>query len=206
MQVDQSLPHFTSSAHTLESFLKNVTTNTKFTVLHINIRSLNAHFDDLLSFLTSLNFCFPLICLSETWLSQNVPLSTLQIPSYKLICQNRQVGKGGGVAIYVHDNLPFTILNNINFHINHSESIFIEFCINGMKYIGGTIYRKPGTPISEFLVSLENCLNFLSLKNKKSIILGDFNIDYSATDTTQSSYVSLLESYIFVNVFQHRLE
>ena len=41
--------------------------HSKFSVFHLNIRSLNKHHYDLLLFLSPLNFEFDCICLSEIW-------------------------------------------------------------------------------------------------------------------------------------------
>ena len=44
------------------------TNNKDFSILHLNIRSLQKHFDDFKDFLWHLNFTFIIICLSETLL------------------------------------------------------------------------------------------------------------------------------------------
>ena len=39
----------------------------KFSILNINIRSMNKNFDSLKSMLHNLNFSFKIICITETW-------------------------------------------------------------------------------------------------------------------------------------------
>ena len=51
-----------------------------FSVAHINIRSLVAHFTDIIDLLSSLNF--DVLTVSETWLSDAIPSSSLTIPGY----------------------------------------------------------------------------------------------------------------------------
>ena len=50
---------------TLLDYIQNAI-NKDFSILHLNIRSLQKHFDDFKSFLSPLNFTFKVICLSET--------------------------------------------------------------------------------------------------------------------------------------------
>ena len=43
-----------------------------FSLLHLNIRSLQKNFDKLIDFLATLDFEFKVACISETWCSENV--------------------------------------------------------------------------------------------------------------------------------------
>ena len=62
----------------------------EFTVLTLNIQSINAKFDNLypvINNLSSMGLYFGAICLQETWLSSDADVSLLHIPGYKLIHQ-----------------------------------------------------------------------------------------------------------------------
>ena len=53
---------------------------TSVSVLHLNIRSINKNFDNFQLFLSSLNYCFSIICFSETWCNdRNVDNSNYKI-------------------------------------------------------------------------------------------------------------------------------
>ena len=45
--------------------------NNSLSMLHINIRSLQKHFDSLFNLLMTLNVEFQVICITETWCSEN---------------------------------------------------------------------------------------------------------------------------------------
>ena len=66
--------------------------NTKLSILHLNIRSLNKHHDELVSLLSATGCNFDIIGISETWLNDRSYIDTLNIEGYKLFYENR-VGK-----------------------------------------------------------------------------------------------------------------
>ena len=66
---------------------------------HINIKSLPKHYDELEIYLSSLNFKFSFIALSETWLDE-YRQGLYELPNYKSINEFRKNKKGGGVFIY----------------------------------------------------------------------------------------------------------
>ena len=169
-----------------------------FSFLHLNIRSLAKHYDDLVSHLDILDCNFHFLGLSETWLNHNSDPSFYNLPLYQLITSNREIARGGGVALYVHNSLSFTRIDNIN--IMHCESIFVETVIDNKAIIVGVNYRKPNTPHLEFLHSLESCLDQLSASGKSCIILGDVNIDTSTDSAPAIQYNTLLNSYNFYQI------
>ena len=76
-----------------------------FSIIHINIRSINKNFEHFKSFYSKLGYMFDVICFTETWDDANVNLasnSNFQLPGYSIVSQARNNGlKGGGVALYV---------------------------------------------------------------------------------------------------------
>ena len=75
----------------IDSFSEGPTPHTKtFSFLSVNIQSMNAKFDKLLTLITYLNennFMFSAICIQESWLKQGQDISLFQIPGYNLINQ-----------------------------------------------------------------------------------------------------------------------
>ena len=56
----------------------------------------------------TLKFEFKVICITETWCSDNSMNHNLfKLPQYKSIHQVRRGGKGGGIAAFLHDSLTF---------------------------------------------------------------------------------------------------
>ena len=89
----------------LETLLKS--NPSKFTILSINIDSIQAKFDiafaPALKILELKNLYFQAICVQETHLDDNSDVSLIQIPGYKLIPQGKTCGRKGGLIIYVRD-------------------------------------------------------------------------------------------------------
>ena len=141
---------YTCVAHSVENFNEafSHSYNSAFSVLHLNIRSLNKNFEQLRLFCEdALTITFKVIALSETWKISNS--SYFNIPNYQLVTNCRQNGvQGGGVAMYVHDSLNFEVIGGIE--IPNTESLWIEFLLNSGKFSFGVLYRKPDTNIDDF--------------------------------------------------------
>ena len=169
-----------SNSFTIEEFNStcNNLSHQEFSLLHLNIRSLHKNFDSFETFLSTLNnFQFSLIGLTETWLHSNSP-PLFNIENYKLLRQDRTVGRGGGVAMYAHKNLNPKIRPDI--HIEGSEDLFVEITHDKHKNkIVGVIYRPPSSSFDTFLENLETCLQRLSNEHKDIYLMGDFNTDLS---------------------------
>ena len=103
-----------------------------FSLLRLNIRSLQRNFDKLTEFLDNLNFEFKVI--SKTWCSENVSCNSLhKIPNYNSIHQIRGNGKaGGGVAMFIRNTLIYNMkpdlsINNGNINTQYRQSAGIYF-------------------------------------------------------------------------------
>ena len=79
--------------------------NKDFSILHLNIRSLQKHFSDFKSFLLHLNFLSKVICLSKTWLHDPKHAASFTLIKYQVINLYRQNGRSeGGVCIFIHES------------------------------------------------------------------------------------------------------
>ena len=169
-----------------------------FSLLHINARSLQKNYDDLNILLSSLvSFKFSAIGITETWFHSNSP-PIFDIDEYDLIRADRNTGRGGGVAIYLHNKLKFR--KRPNLHIEGAEDIFIEIITeNDKNIIIGVVYRPPNHPIDTFLNDLDVSLHNISQENKYVYLMGDFNIDLlsSINQHTSSHFLNILSSFSF---------
>ena len=137
------------------------------TAVHINVRSLSQHFQDMCNFLDSSAFAFDVIGLSETWFTLNTDVNSFQIPGYTLISDNRTYSIGGGVALFVKSDFSFCIRNDLK--IDLIENIWIET----QDMIIGVIYKPPNFSNTEFLDKLEVTLRSIFLSRKKYVIMGE---------------------------------
>ena len=100
------------SSRNLNSFDKS-----SFSMLHLHIRSLQKNFDSLLNLL---KFEFKAMCITETWCSDNSMNHNLfELPQYKSIHQVRRTGKGGGIAVFLHESLTFNIRHDVS--VNNAD-------------------------------------------------------------------------------------
>ena len=158
-----------------------------FSVLHINARSMNKNFDSINLLLSSLhNYPFSIIAVTETWLHTNSP-PIFNIDNYELIRDDRKHGRGGGVALYVHESIKFKLRHDIK--VVGVENIFIEIINEKTKNtIVGVVYRPPNNIIDNFLVNLDQSLDKLSQENKSISLMGDFNIDILLSNLNNASH------------------
>ena len=102
-------------------------------MIHLNIASLQRHIDELRTFLTILEHPFQVICISETRLHDDKPLTNIQIDGYDFV-HTKTTTQCGGVGIYVKNGIEYEILDQLSItHHNVSESIFIELKNNKKK-------------------------------------------------------------------------
>ena len=170
------------------------TASDNFSLLHINARSLNKNFDSIELFLKTINqFPFSVIGITETWLNSNSP-QLFHLQNYELIRADRAHGKGGGVGIYVHDQLKFKRRHDL--HIDGTEDLFIEITNNkDRNIIIGTIYRPPNNGIDLFLHNFDEGLNRISQENKYIYLMGDYNIDLlTSIQPNNSRFINILQS------------
>ena len=152
-----------------------------FSLVHLNIRSLRKHYDDLQAFLSVINHSFSFICLSETWLSRSDE-NLYALAGYTSEHCSRDTYRAGGSAILIKSSVSYTRRQDISFTNLLCESIWLEFhhsvlSINNRNTIIASIYRSPSSSYSEFCSQLEKILNTLANENKNIIICGDININ-----------------------------
>ena len=81
-----------------------------FSVMHLNARSLVKNLDQLNLMLGSLKKSFSVIGISETWLT-DCTAELVNITGYSFISNHRKSKTGGGVGIYLHNDLQYKLRN-----------------------------------------------------------------------------------------------
>ena len=157
-----------------------------FSLLSINIQSIQSKFDSLISYLTYLqshDFEFDVICLQETWSSENHDTSLYQIPGYELISQGTKCSNHGGLAIYLSTMYSFKSLN-LDIASDLWEGLFIEITGDNLKrkITLGNVYRPPrfnnrNETIQKFTNEIKPVLDNIGKNNSDILITGDFNIN-----------------------------
>ena len=101
--------------------------NNNLTMLCSNVRSVTKNFESLKELLTESNVTFPIIGLVETWLKDK-PHDYYHLNGYNLELCNRQNKNGGGVCLYIDENISYNVRKDINGlnYLKYTECLFIE--------------------------------------------------------------------------------
>ena len=167
-----------------------------FSMLHLNIRSLQKNFDSLFNLLMTLKFEFRVICITETWCSDNSMNHNLfKLRQYKSIHQVRRTGKGGGIAVFFHESLTFNVRHDLSVSNADIEALCIEVINKKSKNILiNTQYRQPAGNFNEFEVYLNTLLAKSKTTDKICFLVRDLNfnlIDYQ-TNAKVRDFVNLI--------------
>ena len=108
-----------------DGFVKDITVSPvnegkPFSLCHVNVRSLQSNFNSLMSYLSTLEFGFSAVGVTETWL-HNSNCNLYNLPGYIFIETHRTLRSGGRVGIYLKDDMEFKIRKElvwICFHWN----------------------------------------------------------------------------------------
>ena len=157
-------------------------------MLSLNIQSITAKFDEFNDFLQSFEkFKFDVICLQELWRMHNPDI--FHIDGYhELIFKSRSLNtQGGGVGIYVNNQLKVTNLPDYSIFIDKIvETVFVEIELpSKKKIVVGSIYRPNSAYVNmsslqqleKFLETINSIICKISSTGKRVYLLGDFNID-----------------------------
>ena len=163
-------------------------------LMGINVQSLKAHHDQLIAELESYKNKPTIIAITETWLSKNANLKVIGIPEYQpVLSKPRKTKKPrGGVAFYISESVEFepiefeTEIESAIIRVKFGPGIYRIFCV---------IYRPQSHKMKQFLLELENLLNFLRSLKDDSMIFGDFNIDTIVESKETKDYENLLTAF-----------
>lgn len=163
-----------SNYFTVDEFTRNTNKEEKLSIIHFNCRSMYANFCNIKEYLQQLSHSFNIIAISETWFTDERGID-FEMEGYELTYVNRQK-PCGGVAIYVHKNLRYKIIESMTLAIdNILECVTIELFNNKKNTIVTCVYRTVGSDVEVFNNWLEK--TFSTIGNKSIFICGDFNID-----------------------------
>lgn len=91
------------------------TSKSSLNLFYANVRSIcsKGKFDELKCVIKSINCILHVILLTETWLKSPEEAERYQIPNYTHYYNIRTDSRGGGVSIYVHNNVNHSLNEEI---------------------------------------------------------------------------------------------
>ena len=176
----------------------------KLSVFHMNVRRIAKHRGEILAFLSTLEYDFDVITLTEVGDDANSYITDTFLENYIAFTEVPQLSKYGGATILVRKTLgQVTIRSDMQIKKQCEcekcaiENIWIQIQTEHDTYIIGCIYRHPNGNTSHFTTELEKTLESVP-HDTNCIITGDININLLNYEQEQSlNYLSLLLSNNF---------
>ena len=114
-----------------------------------------------------------IVIITKIKLDNTFPVSQLHIDGYSKPYRLDRNWNGGGIIIYVRENIPNRMLTKHNFPDN-IEAWFIELNFKKNKWLLGVMYHLPSQSDQYFFNTLDKTLDICS--NYENVLsIGDFN-------------------------------
>ena len=162
---------------------RNIDKANSLNIMHNNSRSIlkEGRIDEYDILLDYIKNPFHILAFTETWLrADNVYIVNFEgfDSSHVIRPVDDQFDfkeKGGGISIFIKENLQYKIREDLNVTLPYIETLFIELTFNNKIHIIGVIYRVPNTNVHIFNETLNGIIE--PIKNNYEIVLvGDFNV------------------------------
>lgn len=150
--------------------------NQNLRIAHINVRSLIAGFGEFVDIVLSEGF--DIIAVTETWLTPDILNNITSIPGFTFYRQDRGMGRGGGVGVYVSKKLNVQIIDDIDITPSaHLEHIWLKVKLKTKTLVLGNIYRPPSGNLNFFINQLDEILSQLVHTVEDIVCVGDMNVN-----------------------------
>ena len=164
--------------------------------LLINSRSIIGKIDELRA---RVNSDYPtIIAVTESWANINIQDKEIEIDGYSILRRDRLVSRGGGLLLYIKDNIRHEQLST------HSdiESIWCKLYSGKTEMRLGLYYRPPNSDGS-YLEKM--CCEIKSLCKNHTLVMGDFNMPGINWETFSSppEFTSFRDLCLDHYFFQH---
>ncbi|XP_050560500.1 uncharacterized protein LOC126912434 [Spodoptera frugiperda] len=151
-------------------------------------------FDELQCVIKAFPSSLHALVLTETWIKSDEEGKRFQIPGYTHYYNYRTDKRGGGVSIFIKNNLQHTLSEEICQNFNHYLWIRIE----NYSLDIGAVYRKPDqSNVKTFLDTYSQQLQ----TKKRGLVFGDFNFNLLNTERATNMYKEVVQEngYEFLN-------
>nr|CAH7727550.1 unnamed protein product [Callosobruchus chinensis] len=124
-----------------------------------------------------------------------VTSDVLYIEGYSLIRKDREVGRGGGVLIYIKDSLKYQAID-VSGNI---EQLFVKINCRDYNFVLGVAYKPPTVNYKYFINSLEVSFTIASTYSENILFLGDVNINFLSADSVATKYFNSMLTSLGLN-------
>ena len=143
----------------------------RIVLAHLNINSLRNKFD---LFKDQIKGNVDVLVISETKLDDSFPTGQFKIPGYASPFRLDRDENGGGIMVFVREDIPVKFLSSENKPI---EAFFFELNFHRKKWLVCCSYNPSKNNISSHLEALRRSLDIYSALYENTIPVGDFNVD-----------------------------
>lgn len=142
-------------------------------------------FDELRCILQALDNAIHILIVTETWIKTDDEANRFQIPNYTHYYNHRTTNRGGGVSMFVRNDIRHAQIEDTCIDGNHFLWVHLQkYSLNI-----GAIYRKPSSNAQQFLDEYSK-----QICNKtRTIVIGDFNFNLLSTNRETVLYNETLE-------------
>ena len=148
-----------------------------FKIAHLNINRQVNKMDGIRDLLS--RYKFDVLAINKTFLSPDINDTEVTIPEYRLARKDRSnstKSTGGGVIIFIRDNIPFAVRSDLM--DDRAEILWVEITRNKCKPLLITsVYRPPDYSQRNFFDSINSSPAKVNGNNYEIAILWDFNLD-----------------------------
>ena len=214
VNVDSDVNHFSEIYPNLQPDINNVKyysfdslsgllsgNRSDLKLMHLNVQSLSAKYDNLLAEFHQMGFSFDIFCFTESWLTENNK-NLVKFEGYTAHHSLREEGRrGGGISVYIRNCFSSKVVLSHTLNLNHIESLFVEIDCGRSKIVIGTIYRPPLAHHDIFIDDLLRlCSGFSDASVKQFVLCGDFNYDLMKVDDDAQvrNFVNTLNSVYLI--------
>ena len=172
----------------VKNIAKCDTNRTNFSLIYVNIVSLDANIDKIRTLLYGMDSNPDIIGVSETRINDsNVARCDCELRGYHFVYDNSPSnGKPGGAGLFIKNGVDYKIRNDLKIMSGDCENIWIETTINGKKGVLASLYRHPRHNFTLFQNELTNKLAKLDKENLIYYLGGDVNINLIKTSTNNA--------------------
>ena len=130
-------------------------------IICFNIRSFTKNSDEFIGYLVNCGHPFDAIVFTETWTKHELQ-SLCHIPGYQAVHNSRPERKGGGVSIFIKQDVEFDVINDLNISNDDIEMLGLKLILDKsenktLNLIG--VYRPPSGNTDVFMSRMSNVLD-----------------------------------------------
>ena len=133
-----------------------------------------------------------ILCLCETFLTNEFSDSELNIPDYNFVRRDRQT-HGGGLIIYTRSNLA--CIHRDDLEIRDTEILWLEVKNNKQKPFLLCYCYRPPSATTEWIEKFEETIERANLEAKEIIVTGDFNFNLLCGTSSSRQWLRTTESF-----------